>query len=66
MILEAFKTEKQKRRSAFFNNLGDFVFKILDSLPMKLAYAIFAIALITAVDESKHEKTLINETTYRH
>lgn len=66
MILETFKTEKQKRRSAFFNNLGSITFKILDSLPMKLAYAVLAIVFLTAVDEHEHERTQTNETTYRH
>lgn len=66
MIVEAFKTERQKRRSAYFKNIGSVIFKILDSLPMKLAYAVLAIAFITAVDEHEHEQNLTYETTYRH
>ena len=66
MIVEAFKTDRQKRREALTRNIGDKVFSILDSLPMKLAYAVFAIILITATDERKKETTDTNQTTYRH
>lgn len=66
MIIDAFKTERQKRRKALTNNISDKVFKILDSFPMKLAYAVLAIIFITSTDESRHEIKETNQTTYRH
>lgn len=62
MILDAFKTEKQKNRAKVFKSIERIAETILSSFPMKLLYAVALIALLTTVDT---ERTKEDGTDYK-
>ena len=62
MILDAFKTEKQKNRAKVFKSIERIAETILSSFPMKILYAVALIALLTTVDT---ERTKEDGTDYK-
>jgi hypothetical protein len=62
MILEAFKTEKEKNRARKIKSIERMTETILSSFPMKIIYAVALIALLTTVDT---EKTKENPIDYK-
>jgi hypothetical protein len=66
MIIEAFKTDKQKKRARLINSLETSIVNILSSFPMKILYSITLIALLTAVDSTKEtNQTQTNQIEQR-
>lgn len=62
MILDAFKTDKQKNRAKAFKSIERIAETILSSFPMKILYAVALIALLTTVDT---ERTKEDGTDYK-